>query len=165
MNIEVVERADRSALEFTGKVALVTGSTSGSLGVARALRQPMIYRIAGAAALLMIGGSALAAGDGAQCAPVSKFASSPKDGITVSRLSPGQFNFLRGFYAAISPSWKTATLPASGALLIEHKGDKGGILMLVTGALACAPTAAAPEFIDAIKATKTGALDASGTEI
>jgi hypothetical protein len=98
------------------------------------------------------------------CSSLPKIKSELKDGVTMTPLTPGQFNFLRGFYMGVPPTLQ-GTLPGTGAFLFEHKGDKGGVIVWTLGSLACQPTPVPPQFIDAMKGSKTGALDADGNEL
>ena len=113
---------------------------------------------------MLLAASAHAA-EGGRCSPVSKITSSPKDGIAVTKFTPGQFNFFRGYIAGAAPDWKHAKLPAEGALLLERKGDKGAVIVLIRGALACDPMPADQGFVAALKDIKTGALSEDGQEL
>ena len=107
---------------------------------------------------------ALAASDAGDCTPIAKIAKSLKDGVTVTALTPGQFNFLRGFYMGLPPTLQGKP-PGTGAVLVQQKGSKAAMLLWTRGTLYCHATAVPPEFIDALKATKTGSLDGEGDEL
>lgn len=123
----------------------------------------MLKAFAFASALLMAG-SAMAAGSKSNCMVLSKLKAEAKGIVTMTPLTPGQWNFLRGFYMGTPPALH-GELPGTGAILIQKPGDKGGVLIWTTGALACNPQPVPPPFIDALNGTKTGALNADGTEI
>lgn len=123
----------------------------------------MLRAIAFASAML-IAGSAMAASSkqGGNCLVLSKLKADAS--VKVSTLTPGQWNWLRGFFAGSPPALQGA-LPGTGAIILQRPGDKGGMLMWTRGVLACAPQHVPPPFIDALNNTKTGPTDADGTEI
>jgi hypothetical protein len=98
------------------------------------------------------------------CSSLAKIKSELKDGVTMTALTPGQFNFLRGFYMGVPPTLQ-GKIPGAGAVLFEHKGDSGGVIVWTLGSLACHPTPVPPKFIAAMKSSTTGALDADGNEL
>jgi hypothetical protein len=98
------------------------------------------------------------------CSSLAKVRSELKDGVTMTGLTPGQFNFLRGFYMGVPPTLQ-GKIPGTGAVLFEHKGDKGGVIVWTLGSLACHPTPVPPEFNAAMKSSATGTLDADGNEL
>jgi len=102
--------------------------------------------------------------DDQQCAPLAKIKALGDAHIHVTPLTPGQFNFMRGFYLARPPTLQGA-LPGSGALLIERDGNEGGLILWTKGALACRPAPVPKAFIAALKQTKTGKLDDDGDEL
>ena len=85
-------------------------------------------------------------------------------GIVVTSLSPGQFNWLRGYWMG-SPPQLAGQNPGNGAVLFEHKGDKGGLIVWTLGTLACHPAMVPPEFIAAMRGIKTSALGPDGDEL
>ena len=99
-----------------------------------------------------------------KCTSMAQLKKQIGDGVTVTSLSPGQMNWLRGFWMGRPPTLQGA-YPGTGAILLQHAGDKGGMLVWTKGSLACAPAPVPPEFVAAIQNTKTGAVDADGQEI
>ena len=122
-----------------------------------------MFRAAFALSLALAVSPALCAAD-KTCSSLAKLKAGLKDGVTMTALTPGQFNFLRGFYMGVPPTLR-GTIPGTGAILFEHKGDKGGMIVWTLGSLVCQPTPVPPEFIFVMKSSTTGALDADGNEL
>ncbi len=99
-----------------------------------------------------------------QCAPLAKIKALGDAHTHVTPMTPGQFNFMRGFYMALPPTLQGA-LPGSGALLIEHDGNEGGLIFWTQGVLACRPAPVPKAFIAALKQTNAGKLNADGDEL
>ena len=102
--------------------------------------------------------------DDSTCTALSKVKAQLADGATMTALTPGQWNFLRGFYLGAPPTLQ-GKIPGTGAVLLERKGGKGGMIVWTRGALACSPFPVPPEFIVALKGTTTGELGADGEEL
>jgi hypothetical protein len=99
-----------------------------------------------------------------ECKPLAKVKAMFDATTHFTPLTPGQINFARGAYVATPPV--SDRLPAGdAAILAEHDGDKGGVILWTRGPLVCEPTPVGDSFIKAMKKIKTGALDADGGEI
>ena len=122
-----------------------------------------MLKAAVALSVLLFASHAFAA-EGGDCTPIAKVKKELKDGVTLAELTPGQFNFLRGFFMGLPPTLK-GKLPGSGAVLLQKAGEPGGMLLWTRGTLYCHAAAVPPEFVDALHATKTGALDGEGDEL
>jgi hypothetical protein len=89
-------------------------------------------------------------------------------GLPPRRYQSGEVDYTgsisRGFYMALPPMLQ-GKLPGSGALLIEHDGDEGGLVFWTKGVLACRPAPVPKALITALKQTKTGKLDIYGDEL
>ncbi len=96
--------------------------------------------------------------------PLAKIQAMADAHTHVTPMTSGQFNFMRGFYMALPPMLQ-GKLPGSGALLIEHDGDQGGLVFWTKGVLACRPAPVPEALINALKQTTTGKLDADGDEL
>lgn len=107
--------------------------------------------------------AALAAAD-ENCTALSKVKAQLPDGATLTALTPGQWNFLRGFYLGAPPTMQ-GKIPGTGAALLERKGAKGGMIVWTLNTLACRPFPVPAEFIAALKGSKTGPLDEDGNEL
>ncbi len=105
-----------------------------------------------------------AAGPDENCAAMSKIKAQLTEGTTLTALTPGQWNFLRGFYLGAPPTLQ-GKIPGTGAALIERKGSKGGMIVWTRGLLACSPFPVPQALVDAIKRSKTGPLGEDGTEL
>ncbi len=98
------------------------------------------------------------------CALLAKIRALADAHTHVTPMTPGQFNFMRGFYMALPPTLQGA-LPGSGALLIERDGDEGGLIFWTQGVFACHPAPVPKAFIAALKQTNAGKLNADGDEL
>ena len=124
----------------------------------------MIGRMAFALSLSFVAVPTLAASDLGGCTALAKIKAQLADGTTLTALTPGQWNFLRGFYLGAPPTLQ-GTIPGSGAMLLERKGAKDGVIVWTRGKLACQPFPVPAAFVDALKGSKTGPLAADGTEL
>ena len=99
------------------------------------------------------------------CSPLAKVKSQlTGTDTTLTTLTSGQMNWLRGFWMGIPPSLQ-GSYPGTGAILLEKKGEPGGMIVWTNGPLACLPARVPPQFVTAIKNLKTGPLDKNGDEL
>ncbi len=83
----------------------------------------------------------------AESRPCAKVKKDLKDGVTVTSLSPGQLNWLRGYWMGTPPQLQGA-YPGSSAVLMERKGAPGGVLLWVRGSLYCNGAPVPPQFVE-----------------
>lgn len=98
------------------------------------------------------------------CISFAKLKADLKPGVTIVSLSPGQMNWLRGYYAALPPQLE-GEYPGTSAILLEPKGADGGLLAWIKGKLACGVSPVSSKFIAALKDIHSGPLNAEGEEI
>jgi len=86
------------------------------------------------------------------------------DGFTLVKATPGQFHFLQGIWA-MDPRTPPGLPPGDNALLVTRPGTKGGVVIWMSGKLACAPVEMPEALFALLSKIKTGALDATGDEL
>lgn len=104
------------------------------------------------------------AGDAPHCIPLAKVKKDLGEGTKYTALTPGQFHFAQGIYVG-SPSTPEGLPPANGALVAEHEGSEGGVILWTRGPLSCGGLALTGDQLKLVRGIRTGALDASGDEI
>jgi len=71
-------------------------------------------------------------------------------------LSPGAFHVMEGIYIR-SPETPPGLPPGDGAILVTHRGDKGGLLIWTHGDQGCAPLAIPQAIIAILAGIRTAA--------
>jgi len=114
------------------------------------------------ATALILGGAAHAAERAPKCEPFNP-ADFGKE-YTATSVTPGQYHFLQGFWAA-SPNLPGTFPPGDGATILRKATEKTIALVFTRGKLACAMVPVPADMLKLLAGIKTGKVDEDGVEL
>jgi len=88
------------------------------------------------------------------------------EGTTFTKATPGQYNFLRGFYVGF-PRTPEGLPIGDGAIIVKHGTDPGAIIIwTISDKMGCDPISLPDnKLLDLMKNLKSGKIDSDGNEL